>query len=125
MEFFGDLDEKQASQFIDKLEQESRNLLIKELNQELHCDGSVVTSVLLQQSKKYRIRQFTDSLTDEKLRENVIKALRDALPTYKGVTGKLRFPGEVGGAFPYDSDRGDRRKFCKEPLKESEPESCL
>ena len=100
MEFFGDLDEKQALQFIDKLEQESRNLLRKELNQELHCDDSVVTSVLLQQSKKYRIRQFTDLLTDEKRRENVIKALRDALPTYKGVTGKLRFPGEVGGGIP-------------------------
>ena len=88
MEFFGDLDDKQASQFIDELEQESLNCLRKELLRELHCDDSVATSVLLQQSKKYRIRQFTDSLTDDKLRKNVVRALRDALPTHKGVTGK-------------------------------------
>lgn len=119
MEFFGDLDEKQASQFIDKLDQESLNHLRKELIQKLHCDSSVATLVLFQQSKKYPFRQFTDSLTDEKLRENVIKALRNALPTYKGVTGKLRSPGG-GGALPYDSDRGDCRKFCKEPVKVTE-----
>ena len=100
MKFFGDLDEKQASQFIDEVDQESLNHLRNELIQELHCDKSVATSVLLQQSKKYPFRQFTDSLTDEKRRENVIKALRKALPRYKGVTGKLRSPGGGGGGTP-------------------------
>ena len=87
VEFFGDLNEKEASEFVNKLGEESFMFLRKELSKELGADDSSHIMELLQQSKTYPIRQFTDSLND-KLREDVIKKLREVLPSYKGVTGK-------------------------------------
>ena len=87
VEFFGDLNEKEASEFANKLREESFMFLRKELSKVLGADGSSHIMVLLQQSKTYPIRQFTDSLYDE-LRGDVIKTLREVLPLHKGVTGK-------------------------------------
>ena len=87
VEFFGDLDEKEASQIIDKLGDESIHLLRQELIKELGADSRANTIMLIQQSKTYPLRRFTDEVSDD-LRKYVIETLRGVLATYKGVTGK-------------------------------------
>ena len=88
VEFFGDLDEKEASQILDKFQHEAIQLLRQELIKELGADERSSTLMLIQQSKNYPIRRFTDEVGDEPLREHVIQTLRDVLATHKGVTGK-------------------------------------
>ena len=91
MEFFGDLDETQASEIVSRLKTEEPYTL-EYLRKQLTEDpgiGEMVSSVeLVRQSKKYRIRKFLDSLPSEVHRDTVITIFRDVLSTYKGVTGK-------------------------------------
>ena len=88
VEFFGDLDEKEASQILDKFQHESIQLLREELRKELGADYQSNTIMLIQKSKTYPIRRFTDEVGDEPQRKHVIQSLRDVLVTHKGVTGK-------------------------------------
>ena len=88
VEFFGDLDETQASEIVSRLktkEPYTLEYLRKQLTQDL---GIVEMVELVRRSKKYRIRKFLDSLPSEVPRDTVITIFRDVLSTYKGVTGK-------------------------------------
>ena len=91
MEFFGDLDETQASEIVSRLETKEPYTL-EYLRKQLIEDPGIVEMVssveLVRQSKKYRIRKFLDSLPSEVRRDTVITIFRDVLSTYKGVTGK-------------------------------------
>ena len=89
MEFFGDLNNKEASQIMAGLGKDSEEFLRKELIEAIGGDKSASTLTLIRQNKRYRIRQFTDLLTGD-IRENTIKTLREVLSDYKGVTGKHR-----------------------------------
>lgn len=60
----------------------------EELEKELSQSG-VSTKELILKSKNYPIRNYTDSLADND-REKAIKAIREALPTHKGVSGECR-----------------------------------
>lgn len=110
VEFFGDLDEKEASQILDKFQHEAIQLLRQELIKELGADERSSTLMLIQQSKNYPIRRFTDEVGDEPLREHVIQTLRDVLATHKGVTGPLLPPNK----FVRDMLLSDRRKLTTE-----------
>lgn len=84
MKFFGDLDDSQASLIASKLGQNGEALLRRELG-----NDSLSTKELMRQpqSKKYPIRKYTD-LVPKGDRDKVIKAFREALPRYKGVSGE-------------------------------------
>ena len=88
MEFFGDLDETQASEIVSRLKTKEPYTL-EYLRKQLTQDVGIVEMVeLVRRSKKYRIRKFLDSLPSEVPRDTVITIFRDVLSTYKGVTGK-------------------------------------
>ena len=91
VEFFGDLDETQASEIVSRLKTKEPYTL-EYLREQLTEDPGIVEMVssveLVRQSKKYRIRKFLDSLPSEVRRDTVITIFRDVLSTYKGVTGK-------------------------------------
>ena len=89
MEFFGDLNDKEANQIMAGLGKDSLEFLRKELIEAISGDKRANTLTLIRQNKIYRIRQFTDLLTDD-IRENTITTLREVLSDYKGVTGKHR-----------------------------------
>ncbi|XP_068733322.1 uncharacterized protein [Montipora capricornis] len=91
VEFFGDLNDKEANQIMAGLGKDSVEFLRKELIEAIGCDKSASTLTLIRQNKTYRIRQFTDLLTGD-IRENTIKTLREVLSDYKGVTGPLLPP---------------------------------
>lgn len=91
VEFFGDLNNKEASQIMAGLGKDSEEFLRKELIEAIGGDKSASTLTLIRQNKRYRIRQFTDLLTGD-IRENTIKTLREVLSDYKGVTGPLLPP---------------------------------
>lgn len=63
--------------------------LRKELCKRLGYNTSKLsTEELILQSRNYPIRQFTDLVTNDDIRQDVIQTLRSALPNDKGVTGK-------------------------------------
>ena len=84
---FGDLDDSQASRIASELGQTAKAQLKEELKRELG-HSNISTKDMMLQSKNYRIRKFTDSLSDSD-RGEVIKIFRKALPAHKGVTGEL------------------------------------
>ena len=86
VKFFGDLNGSQATEIVDKLGQVAEKLLRKELESGPN-DSSLSTKDLILRSKSYRIRKYTDLLADD-CRGQAIKALREALPTSKGVVGE-------------------------------------
>lgn len=91
VEFFGDLDETQASEIVSRLKAQepvTLELLQQQLTQDLGIDKMVSTAELVRQSKEYRIRKFLDSLSREVPRVTAITIFREVLSTYEGVTGK-------------------------------------
>lgn len=89
VKFFGDLNDSEASLISSKLGQNAEALLRKELG-----NNNKSTKDLILQSKNYLIRKYTD-LVPSSDRERAIKALREALPTFKGVTGEWLQPGVI------------------------------
>ncbi|XP_078384574.1 uncharacterized protein LOC144667044 isoform X2 [Oculina patagonica] len=118
VKFFGDLNDSEASLISSKLGQNAKALLRKELG-----NSNIPTKDLILQSKNYPIRRYTD-LVPSSDRETAIKALREALPTFKGVTGPMLSPitfiREVGYTFRRNLTRNlcadDHWKFLAERL---------
>ncbi|XP_078342187.1 uncharacterized protein LOC144627991 isoform X5 [Oculina patagonica] len=118
VKFFGDLNDSEASLISSKLGPNAKALLRKELG-----NSNIPTKDLILQSKNYPIRRYTD-LVPSSDRETAIKVLREALPTFKGVTGPMLSPitfiREVGYTFRRNLTRNlcadDHWKFLAERL---------
>ena len=86
VKFFGDLNDTQATEIVDKLGQDAKKLLRRELESGPN-DSNLSTKDLILRRKLYPIRKYTDLLADG-CRGQAIKTLREALPTSKGVVGE-------------------------------------
>lgn len=107
---FGDLDDSQASRIASELGQTAKAQLKEELKRELG-HSNISTKDLMLQSKNYRIRKFTDSLSDSD-RGEVIKIFRKALPAHKGVTGPVLPPNMFIREIGYLPRRNLTRNLC-------------
>ena len=87
VECFRDLTLNEASNITDELGQTAMNLLRRELEKELGQSETPLAEMMLQ-SKGYRIRTYTNLITDDE-RASVIKLFRRVLPTQKGVIGEF------------------------------------
>ena len=86
VKFFGNLNESEATVIVQNLEQDAEKLLRAELGSGTN-DSQISTKELILQSKSYPIRKYTNLLAG-RCREQAIKTLREALPTFKGVVGE-------------------------------------
>ena len=86
VKFFGDLNNREATLIVNKLGQDAEKLLRTELGKG-HNVSNIPTKELILQSRSYPIRNYTSLLADDH-REQAIKTLREALPTFKGVIGE-------------------------------------
>ncbi|KAJ7377789.1 hypothetical protein OS493_026356 [Desmophyllum pertusum] len=93
VKFFGDLDDSQASLIASKLGQNGEALLRRELG-----NDSLSTKELMRQPQRDR--------------DKVIKAFREALPRYKGVSGPLLLPDTFIRDFGYTYRRNLTKHLC-------------
>ena len=84
--FFGDLNDSQATVIANNLGHDAEELLRTELGRGLN-DSNISTKELILRSTSYPIRKYTNSLADG-YRGQAIKTLREALGTSKGVVGE-------------------------------------
>ncbi|CAH3025570.1 unnamed protein product [Porites evermanni] len=115
VEFFGDLDETQASEIVSRLraqEPDTLELLQQQLTQDIGINKMVSTAELVRQSKEYRIRKFLDSLSSEVRRVTAITIFREVLSTYEGLTGPLLPPKKYIRDVGYSVRRNLTRELC-------------
>ena len=86
VKFFGDLNESEAAVIVSKLGKDAEELLRKQLESGTN-DSKMSPKELILKSKSYPFRKYTDLLANSD-REQVIKTLREVLPTSKGVMGE-------------------------------------